>query len=164
LILLAIGCKGQRNQDSRGSDSTPDSGTVQADEQDTTTKSQVSLVAPDAAPKQVAEAALKVIAANDKQALTSLIAVKKVKQDIEAITRGRSAFQKMSDNAIPTSVVAIMSEINGLDAVGRQIDQETISGTTALVTVKGKRAGKEQTRRFFLVQEDSQWRLVPSHR
>ncbi len=84
--------------------------------------------------------------------------------DVEAITQGRSAFQGMRDKAIPTAIGAIMSEINWLDSDDRAIEQESITGETAVVTVKGKRAGQPQTRRLFLVLEDGQYRLVPSHR
>lgn len=121
-------------------------------------------VASGESPTDVAKAALQAIQAKDKAALQKLIAVKKVKMDVEAITRGRSAFQGMLDKAIPIAIGAISSEINWLDADDRAIDQESITGNTAVVTVKGKRAGQAQTRRFFLVQEDGQWRLVPSHR
>ena len=115
-------------------------------------------------PSEVARAALLAIEVNDKAALEKLVAVKKIKQDVQAITHGRSNFQGMIDNAIPIAVNAIASEINGLDIAGRAIAQESVTGATALVFVKGTRAGQEHTRRLFFVQEDSQWRLVPSHR
>ncbi len=147
-ILWIAGCSGGSSQDPQ------DAGISQKSD----------AVTPDASPREVAEVALKAIVSRDKDALRSLVAVRKVREDVEAITQGRAAFQGMVDKAIPTAVSAIMSEVNWLDAEGRQIDEETVTGTTAVVTVKGKRDGKEQTRRFFLVQEDSQWRLVPSHR
>lgn len=115
-------------------------------------------------PEELASAALQAIEAADQAALEKLLAVKKITKDVEAITQGRSKFQGMVDKAIPTAVKAIFSEINGLDKQGRVIDQASITGSTAVVSIKGLRAGKEQTRRLFLVQEDGQWRLVPSHR
>ncbi len=154
-ILLAIGCKDSTS--SPGSAAAPASAEIASDPSGVT-------IALDASPREVAQVALQAIEAGNKDALRSLVAVKKVTQDIEAITRDRAAFQGMVANAIPTAVSAIMLEINGLDVEGREIDQESITDDTAMVTVKGMRAGQAQTRRFFLVKEDSQWRLVPSHR
>jgi hypothetical protein len=159
LLPMASGC-----HDSKRETSLPGSSTASAIGQDTAASRSGTSVSPNASPKEVAMAALQAIEANDKQALQDLVAINKVQQDVEAITRGRPAFQSMVKNAIPTAVSAIMLEIGGLDSIGREIDQETITGGSAVVTVKGKRAGQEQTRRFFLVQEDNQWRLVPSHR
>lgn len=163
-ILLAVGCGCGRNPYSQGAASTPSSKAAQADEKVAANKLQGSLVPADASPREVASAALQAIQSNDREALQSLVAIKKVKQDVQAITRGRSAFQGMVDKAVPTAVAAILSEINWLDPEGREIDQETITGTSALVTVKGNRDGQKHTRRLFLVQEDNHWRLVPSHR
>lgn len=159
LLPMASGC-----HDSKRETSLPGSSTASAMEPDTAASRSGTTVSPNASPTEVATAALLAIEANDKQALQDLVAIKKVQQDVEAITQGRAAFKNMVENAIPNAVSAIMMEIGGLDANQRDIDQETISGETAVVTVKGKRAGQEQTRRFFLVQEDNQWRLVPSHR
>lgn len=117
-----------------------------------------------ATPTEVARAALQAISANDQKAFQSLIAEKKVREDLEAITRGRASFQGMVDKGVATSAKAIMVEINWLDDQGREVEQELITGSTALVTVRGTRAGQSMTRRIFLVLEDNQWRLVPSHR
>jgi stage V sporulation protein SpoVS len=121
-------------------------------------------VAANATPEEVAKAALVAIENRDHAELRRLVAVKKVQQDVEAITRGRAAFSGMVEQAVPTAVGAILSEINWLDVAGRTVDQVTINGSTAFVTVKGKRDGQEATRRLFLVRDDDRWRLVPSHR
>ncbi len=152
-LLVTIGCKEQWQ-----SSSTHDSTAAHA------TVGNSVAVASGESPTDIAKAALQAIKAKDKVALEKLIAAKKVKMDVKAITREHSAFQSMLDNALPMAMGAISSEINWLDADDRAIDKETITGSTAVVTVKGKRSGEVHTRRFFLVQEDSQWRLVPSHR
>ena len=56
------------------------------------------------------------------------------------------------------------SEMNWLEPKGRAVEGESITGEKATVTVRGLRLGEPQTRQFFLVREDSAWKLVPSHR
>ncbi len=151
LLLVAIGCQRPvtKNPGSEGA---------------TKSASDMPGIAADASPTDVATAAIVAIEADDNAALLKLLAKEKVQQDVQAITGGRPRFQVMVDKAIPTALTAISSEINHLDRKGREIGEATVTGETALVIVKGMRAGQGQVRRLFLVRENNQWRLVPSHR
>ncbi|MCC7335001.1 MAG: hypothetical protein IT422_07890 [Pirellulaceae bacterium] len=117
-----------------------------------------------AEPREVAEMALKAIDADQLQGLQPLLATKKIQQDMQAITRGKSEFGGMADKAVSLAASAIASEMNWLEPKGRVVEGESITGEKATVTVKGLRLGKPLTRQFFLVREDNAWKLVPSHR
>jgi hypothetical protein len=127
------------------------------------TESSRDPVPGDASPTEVAKVALQFIQDNDKEGLLQLVAAKKIRQDVQAITGGRDV-GGMTSKAVPMAVAAIAVEINGLQKEGREIGDESIQGDTATVTVKGTIMDKPQTRRFFLVREDDRWKLVPSHR
>ncbi len=115
-------------------------------------------------PTEVAKVALQAINSNDMAALLELVALKKVQQDVLAITQGRSNFQKMVDKAGVTAAQAINFEINNLDAQPREIGAETITGELATVIIEGMRAGKPQNRTLWFVREQGRWKLVPSRR
>ncbi len=161
VVLSMAGCKPPKNS---GNVTGETVNSATNDDKNNNTATASATLPPNATPTDVARAALQAISAKDQAALKSLVAAKKVRQDLEAITRGRASFQGLVDNGVDTAVKAIMTEINWLDVDGREIDQELITGATALVTVKGTRSSQSMTRRIFLVLEDNQWRLVPSHR
>ncbi|MCA9157255.1 MAG: hypothetical protein KDA51_20890 [Planctomycetales bacterium] len=117
-----------------------------------------------AEPREVAEMALKAITADQLRGLQSLLASKKIQQDMQAITRGKNKFGGMVDNAVSLAASSIASEMNWLEPKSRVVEGESITGEKATVTVKGLRLGNPQTRQFFLVREDNAWKLVPSHR
>ena len=117
-----------------------------------------------ASPREVTEMALKAINEDQVQGLQQLLATKKIQQDVQAITRGKSKFGGMVGNSVPLAAAAIASEMNWLEPKGRAVEEESITGEKATVTVKGLRMGKPLTRQFFLVREDGAWKLVPSHR
>ena len=139
-------------------------GSTSADSESGKASSSEYSVPASASPREVAELALKAIEAGELQGLQNLLATKKIKADIQAITRGKNAFSSVVDKAVPLAASAITREIEWLEPEGRTIDQEEITGETAKVVVKGTRMGKPLTRQFFLIREDGIWKLVPSHR
>lgn len=120
---------------------------------------------PKNSPTEVCQRVLEAVDRGDRELIASLVAQKKVAEDVEAITGGRKAFDKYKNNATTITATSVIMDLKKLRSGNRKIEGELITQDHAEVRVAGKNSeGKELNKLVHFVLEDGAWKLVPSQR
>lgn len=116
-------------------------------------------------PTDICKRILDAVDRDDKELVVSLVAQKKVADDVQALTKGRRGFDKFKGNAAGITAAAIIMDLKMLQPASRKIKGESITNGQAEVTVVGiNNDGKELTKLVHFVHEGSAWKLIPSQR
>lgn len=125
------------------------------------------VITTESAPSDVVGFFLEALRHGDRRAMESVLAQKRILQDVQDLTQGASgkAFDAIRNNAVAVAASALALDLSFLAEDSRAVGAEIIAGDSADVTVEGRSAqGQVLTRTLHLIREDLGWRIVPSRR